>query len=405
MNPTSAHRLSRIIPKRNDIIKNHVKQWILCPKGELTWDFSRTPRYWRNCIRSCESCRTVFDVATIAERIAILEERTVTPNFWTGPDVETVSRELSHLQELQTAWSTLEKEYDELSFLEAMLRETDDPGFQREFESRTAALKETIEQRKLLLLLDGEYDAANAIVSVHAGSGGLDSQDWAEMLYRMYSRWAERNGFSLKIYDLQQDEEAGIKNATFLVEGTYAYGYLKAEKGVHRLVRISPFDAAKRRHTSFASVQAAPELPDSVEIEIRPEDLKVDTFRSSGAGGQYVNRTDSAVRITHLPTGIVVGCQNERSQHMNRQVAMNVLRARLFEKVLQERQSQLDQLQGEKKESSWGNQIRSYVLHPYTLVKDHRTSFETGNIQAVLDGDIGGFISAYLKWSKRNAGK
>jgi len=189
------------------------------------------------------------------------------------------------------------------------------------------------------------------------------------------------------------------------VEGTYAYGRLKAEKGVHRLVRISPFDAAKRRHTSFASVQAAPELPDSVEIEIRPEDLKVDTFRSSGAGGQYVNRTDSAVRITHLPTGIVVGCQNERSQHMNRQVAMNVLRARLFEKVLQERQNQLDQLQGEKKESSWGNQIRSYVLHPYTLVKDHRTSYETGNAQAVLDGDIGGFISAYLNWSKRNAGK
>ncbi len=335
----------------------------------------------------------------------MLEEQTSRPEFWSGSEVEAVSRELSHLKERFSTWTTLEREYEECCLLDSMLRESDDSEFQREFGTRTQALKDALEHQKLVLLLDGEFDATNAIVSIHAGSGGLDSQDWAEMLYRMYSRWGERNGYSLRIYDIQQDEEAGIKNATFLAEGTYAYGYLKAEKGVHRLVRISPFDAAKRRHTSFASVHVAPELPDSVEIEIRPEDLKVDTFRSSGAGGQYVNRTDSAVRITHLPTGIVVGCQNERSQHMNRQVAMKVLRARLFEKAMQERQSQLEQLQGEKKESSWGNQIRSYVLHPYTLVKDHRTGCETGNVQAVLDGDIGDFISAFLKWSRKNAGK
>ncbi len=282
-----------------------------------------------------------------------------------------------------------------------MLSEGEDDELQKEFDNRAAGLKKTMEKEQLLLLLSEEYDGNNAILTVHAGSGGHDSQDWAEMLLRLYLRWAEREDFKVKILEMLQDEEAGIKSATMLVEGEFAYGYLKSEKGVHRLVRISPFDAAKRRHTSFASVDVAPELPDDVDIEIRPEDIRLDTYRSSGAGGQHVNKTDSAVRITHIPTGIVVACQNERSQHMNRQVAMKVLRSRLFERAWEERQQELLDLQGEKKESTWGSQIRSYVLHPYTLAKDHRTGFEVGNIQGVLDGDIDGFIMSYLRWKRQ----
>lgn len=292
----------------------------------------------------------------------------------------------------------MDRTFQDLEILEEMLSDKEDEELQQEFSSLSEVLRRTIEKEQLLLLLSEEYDANSAILSIHAGSGGLDSQDWADMLLRMYLRWAEREGFRTKILDILQDEEAGIKSATVLMEGESAYGYLKSEKGVHRLVRISPFDSAKRRHTSFASVDASPDLPDDVEVEIRPEDLKMDTFRASGAGGQYVNRTDSAVRITHIPSGIVVACQNERSQHMNRQVAMQVLRSRLFEKAWQERQDELLAIQGEKKEITWGSQIRSYVLHPYTLVKDHRTGFETGNVQAVLDGDIGEFIMNYLRW-------
>jgi len=292
--------------------------------------------------------------------------------------------------------------FQDLTVLSDMLSETDDEELQDEFTATSAQFRKIIEKEQLLLLLSEEYDGNNAILSVHAGSGGLDSQDWAEMLLRLFLRWAEREDFKTKILEILQDEEAGIKSATVLVEGEFAYGYLKSEKGVHRLVRISPFDAARRRHTSFASVDVAPELPDDVEIEIRPEDLKMDTYRASGAGGQYVNRTDSAVRITHLPTGIIVACQNERSQHMNRQTAMQVLRSKLFERAWQERQQELLTIQGEKKEISWGSQIRSYVLHPYTLVKDHRTGHETGNVQAVLDGDIDEFIMNFLRWKKQN---
>ncbi len=291
--------------------------------------------------------------------------------------------------------------FSDLETLDEMLSEDDDDELQREFTQTADALRKFVDKEQMVLLLSEEYDSSNAILTVHAGSGGLDSQDWAEMLLRLYLRWSEREGFSAKVLDILQDEEAGIKSATVLVQGEYAYGYLKAEKGVHRLVRISPFDAAKRRHTSFASVDVAPELAEDVPVEIRPEDLKVDTFRASGAGGQYVNRTDSAVRITHIPTGIVVGCQNERSQHMNRQVAMQVLRSRLFEKATQERQQELLSIQGEKKEISWGSQIRSYVLHPYTIVKDHRTGFEVGNVHSVLDGDIDGFIMSFLRWKRQ----
>ena len=262
-----------------------------------------------------------------------------------------------------------------------------------------AALNRTrteIERQELQVMLGGEYDRLGAIVSIHPGAGGLEAQDWAEMLLRLYLRWAERHGYKTDLADLQPGEGGGIKSATFTVEGDYAYGYLKAEAGIHRLVRISPFDANARRHTSFASVFVFPAIDDKVEVTINPADLRVDTFRASGAGGQHVNKTDSAVRMTHIPTGIVVSCQNERSQHKNRAMAMKILRARLFELELRKKREQMEQFTKEKKEITWGSQIRSYVLQPYRMVKDHRTGVEMGNTDAVLDGDIDQFIEAYL---------
>jgi len=324
------------------------------------------------------------------------------PDFWKLEDAQSITRELANIKNRLEDLEDIRSEIEDLDALLEILEEESDTELQGEFEERAGKLEEKLEIEKLSLLLNQEHDDVNAIVTVHAGAGGLDSQDWAEILYRMYLRWAEKRGFRVKVLDLLQDEEAGIKSVTFLVQGLNAHGFLRSEMGVHRLVRISPFDTAKRRHTSFASVDVCPELPDDVEVEIRSEDLRVDTFRSSGAGGQHVNMTDSAVRITHIPTGIVVSCQNERSQHMNRQVAMQILRSRLYEKLLQERQEALDVIQGEKKEISWGSQIRSYVLHPYTLVKDHRTEHETGNVQGVLDGQIDDFILAYLKWNSHS---
>lgn len=360
------------------------------------------PQLWRNFGFCARICRTAFDLDSKKSHKEELEVLASTADFWNREDCLEVTRKISHFQSKIDTWEKVDKIYQELIVLEEMLSETDDVDLQREFNALSNELRKAVEKEQLLLLLSEEYDVNNAILTVHAGSGGLDSQDWAEMLLRLFLRWAEREEFKTKILDILQDEEAGIKSATILVEGDFAYGYLKSEKGVHRLVRISPFDAAKRRHTSFASVDVVPELPDDVEIEIRPEDLKMDTFRASGAGGQYVNRTDSAVRITHIPSGIIVGCQNERSQHMNRQVAMQILKSKLFEKAWQERQQELLTIQGEKKEISWGSQIRSYVLHPYTLVKDHRTGWEMGNVQAVLDGDIDGFIMSYLRWKQQN---
>lgn len=307
---------------------------------------------------------------------------------------------MARVQSSIETWNSVENEFDELILLEEILREQEDKELQSEFIRRTTDLRRLLEHQQLVLLLNEEYDRNNAILTVHAGSGGLDSQDWAEMLLRMYLRWGERENFKMKVIDVQSDDEAGIKSATVEVSGDFAHGYLKSEKGVHRLVRISPFDAAKRRHTSFSSVSVTPELPDDLDLDIRPEDLRIDTFRSGGAGGQHVNRTDSAVRITHIPTGIITSCQNERSQHMNKDVAMRVLRSKLYERATQEREKELASLVGDKKESSWGSQIRSYVLHPYTMVKDHRTGEEKGNVQAVLDGDINNFIMAWLRWRK-----
>jgi peptide chain release factor 2 len=261
-----------------------------------------------------------------------------------------------------------------------------------------------LEQLELQLKLSGEHDDKNALMEIHSGAGGTDSQDWADMLLRMYLRWAEKNGFEVELLDRQDGEEAGIKSATLAIRGEYAYGYIKSEMGVHRLVRISPFDANARRQTSFASVDVYPEIDDTIEVDIADKDLRIDTFRSSGAGGQHVNKTESAIRITHLPTGIVISCQNERSQHKNRATAMKVLRARLYDREVKKREEENARREGEKKRIEWGSQIRSYVLHPYRMVKDHRTGVEVGDADRVLDGDLGPFIEGFLRGQMDQAG-
>ena len=269
----------------------------------------------------------------------------------------------------------------------------------KEVLEETESLENNIEKLEISTLLSGKYDSNNAILTIHPGAGGTEAQDWAEMLYRMYTRWASQNGYDIKELDYLDGEEAGIKSVTFLVSGEYAYGYLKGEMGVHRLVRISPFDAGGRRHTSFASLEVLPEIAEDIEIDINPDDLRVDTYRSSGAGGQHINKTSSAIRITHIPTNIVVTCQSERSQIQNRETAMKMLKSKLLNLKEKENKEKIEDLKGVQMDIAWGSQIRSYVFCPYTLVKDHRTNYETGNVQAVMDGDLNGFIDSYLKWS------
>lgn len=297
---------------------------------------------------------------------------------------------MSNFDSIQTQW-------EDFDTLVELYEESPEQDLEEELKKELKSLEAKINKTKINTLFKGKYDSKNAIMSLHAGAGGTEAQDWAGMLLRMYTRWAESKGFNVKLLDFLSGEEAGVKSATLLVEGYNAYGHLKAERGVHRLVRISPFDSAKRRHTSFSSLDVVPEIDDDIEVEIDPEDLKIDTFRAGGAGGQHVNKTESAVRITHLPTGIVVSCQNERSQQSNRNTAMKILKAKLFDRYEQEQQEKLDKIRGVQQEIAWGSQIRSYVFHPYTLVKDHRTNTEIGNIQAVLDGDIDVFIKEYLK--------
>lgn len=296
--------------------------------------------------------------------------------------------------------NNLTRQADDLSTLFEMVLSENDESMEQEVRDAMKDLARKVDQLELTTLLSGEYDSSNAYLTVHPGAGGTESQDWVQMLMRMYLRWAERDGYKAEILDLLPGDEAGVKSVTIYIQGDLAFGYLKAEKGVHRLVRISPFDASGRRHTSFASVDVMPEIPDDVDIEIRPEDLKVDTYRSGGAGGQHVNKTESAIRITHVPSGIIVACQNERSQIQNRAVAMKMLRAKLAEKKRQEQEERLAEIRGEQREIAWGSQIRSYVFCPYTMVKDHRTECETGNINAVMDGEIDPFIEAYLRWRK-----
>jgi peptide chain release factor 2 len=292
------------------------------------------------------------------------------------------------------AFRALEKKVEDAEVCAELLREGEDVG--ADLKLAVAALQAALDDRELELMLRGEHDGSNAILTIHPGAGGTESQDWAEMLYRMYLRWAEEHGHRVEALDYQKGDEAGIKSATLLVKGKNAYGFLRAESGVHRLVRISPFDSSGRRHTSFASVYAYPELEDEIEVAIEEKDLRVDTYRSSGAGGQHVNVTDSAVRITHLPTGIVVSCQNERSQHRNRDMAMKILKSRLYDLETRRRDEKRQAEEGAKKDIDFGSQIRSYVLQPYTLVKDHRTGAERGDVQNVLDGDIDDFIKTYL---------
>ena len=305
--------------------------------------------------------------------------------------------ELSRLSEDVTAYDRLSQRVSDAEVLWELASSEADSQTGSEAEIEVISIEKDLDALEVTALLGGEFDDSPAILEVHAGEGGTDSQDWAEMLLRMYQRWAEQGRFKSQLVEVTPGEEAGIKSATLTIEGRHAYGLLSAERGVHRLVRISPFDAAKRRHTSFSSVDITPEVDEDVEVEINPEDLRVDTYRSSGAGGQHVNVTDSAVRITHLPSGIVVSCQNERSQMQNRAVAMRILKSRLLAKAVEEREAEMAALRGEKRDIGFGSQIRSYVLHPYQMVKDHRTSLETGNVQAVLDGDIDRFIEAELR--------
>ena len=293
----------------------------------------------------------------------------------------------------------LDSEVEELVVALELILEEPDADLQGELESQILAVSEKLNKFELEILLNGPYDANNAILELHPGAGGTESQDWGEMLYRMYTRYAERKGFKVEVLDYLDGEEAGIKSVTIKVKGLNAFGYLKAERGVHRLVRISPFDSGGRRHTSFCSCDVMPEFSGDIDIDIRTEDLKIDTYRASGAGGQHINTTDSAVRITHLPTNTIVTCQSQRSQIKNREAAMNMLKAKLYQRKLEEQEAELAKIRGEVKEIGWGSQIRSYVFHPYSLVKDHRTSYEVGNVQAVMDGELDGFIDAYLRYS------
>ena len=305
-------------------------------------------------------------------------------------------RERTGIQKIVEGWEKAFQEMDDLKVLAELGAEGEDEATLEEIRTLLPDLERAVAKMEFARMLSGEHDSNNAIVSINAGAGGTEAQDWAEMLMRMYLRFCEKKGFRTEITDYQPAEEAGIKSVTFIAEGDFAFGWLRSEKGIHRLVRISPFDANGKRHTSFSSVFIFPELSDDIEVEINEKDLRVDTFRSSGAGGQHVNKTDSAIRITHIPSGIIVSCQNERSQHKNRAVAMKQLKARLFELERQKKEEEAAVLTGEKKEIAWGSQIRSYVLHPYRLVKDHRTGHEVGNTDAVLDGDLEGFVEAYL---------
>lgn len=339
--------------------------------------------------------RSIFDLPAKEAELDGLQKESENPDLWNDPEnAQKLMKKISELREEVEGWRKLEKKIGDSK----ELAEMGDESFQAELENEVSAIESEIEKREFNTLLSGPYDAGNALLTINSGAGGTDSQDWAAMLERMYLRWVERRGFEAEILDFNEGEEAGIKSVTIGISGRYAYGYLRAEKGVHRLVRLSPFDANHRRHTSFAQVEVLPDISsEDTTIQIKPEDLRIDIFRSSGAGGQNVQKNATAVRLTHLPTGIVVTCQNERSQIQNRENALRVLRGRLLEIQHAEQDKQLAELRGEYTKTEFGSQIRSYVLHPYQMVKDHRTDYEVGNTQGVLDGDIDGFIEAFLR--------
>ncbi len=343
-----------------------------------------------------------FDLAGLRETQKNLDAQTQEAGFWGDRErAQKVMKDKKSIENKIEEYEKLAAEIEDVEVLISLAEEENDPDMAGEIKEAFQAASDNLEELRLKTLLDGEYDKNNAIISVHGGSGGTDAKDWAEMLFRMYIRWSERKGYKVRIMDYQEEKEGGINSATALVEGENAYGYLKNEKGVHRLVRISPYDSSGRRHTSFSSVDVMPEIDDDTTVEIDPDDLRIDTFRSSGAGGQHVNKTDSAIRITHIPTNIVVSCQNERSQHQNKDTAMKLLLSKLVELKEQEQKESLKELQGDYSQITWGSQIRSYVFHPYTMVKDHRTNAEVGNVAAVMDGDIDYFINEKLKQKER----
>ena len=333
------------------------------------------------------------------KRLSEIEEITAAPDFWNdAANSHHILKEQKAVKAKITAYDALYSLYEDAGTYLELAADADDGSLDEEIGETFRNLEKTVEKLRLETLLSGEYDMNNAILNFHAGAGGTEAQDWALMLYRMYTRFAEKHGYKVKVLDMLDGDEAGIKSASIMVEGANAYGYLKSETGIHRLVRVSPFDAAGKRHTSFASVEVMPDIDDdSNDIEIRDEDIKVEAHRASGAGGQHINKTDSAIRIIHIPTGIVVGCQNERSQKQNKEMALRMLKAKLVEIKEREHLEKIEDIKGDQKEIAWGSQIRSYVFMPYTLVKDHRTNYEMGNVNAVMDGDLDGFIDAYLK--------
>jgi peptide chain release factor 2 len=361
-------------------------------------EFEEYKQKLNNMRPALDDLGAALDLKGTQTELETLEQESAADGFWNDlTRSQKVLQRMKHLKAKCSSHAAMIQKWDDLLTLCEMALEEQDESLLPELTSGYTELSDALEQARLETLLSGEYDQNNAILSFHAGAGGTEAQDWAQMLFRMYTRWAERHGFQYKVLDYLDGDEAGMKSATVLIEGENAYGYLRSESGVHRLVRVSPFDSSGRRHTSFAALEVMPEIGDDVEVDIRPEDLKVDTYRSGGAGGQHVNKTESAIRITHLPTGVIVACQNERSQHQNREMAMRMLRSKLIEIKEREHLDKIDDIKGVQMKIEWGSQIRSYVFMPYTLAKDHRTGFESGNIAAVMDGEIDGFINAYLK--------
>lgn len=342
--------------------------------------------------------REALNIDGLTAEVAELEAESAKPDFWDDMEnSQKVMQKIGSLKSKIEGYNALKNEYDDALVMIELADEEGDESLIDDCTESVKQVEQKIETMTLSTLLSGEFDDNNAILTFHAGAGGTEAQDWAEMLFRMYNRWGERHGYKVSTLDYLEGDVAGIKSATILIEGENAYGYLHGEMGIHRLVRVSPFDSSGRRHTSFASVEVMPEIDDDVDVEIRDEDIKMDVYRASGAGGQKVNKTSSAVRLTHIPTGIVVSCQIERSQHQNREVAMRMLKSKLVEIKERENLEKIEDIKGDQKEIAWGSQIRSYVFMPYTMVKDHRTNFEMGNITAVMDGDLDGFINAYLK--------
>lgn len=345
-----------------------------------------------------ENLKEALAIDSLKAEVEVLEKESAAPDFWDDMEnSQKVMQKIGSLKAKVTGYESLKSDYEDALVMIELADEEGDLSLLDDCTSSVKDIETRVEDMTLSTLLSGEFDGKNALLTFHAGAGGTEAQDWAEMLFRMYNRWGERHGYKVSTLDYLDGDVAGIKSATILVEGENAYGYLKGEMGIHRLVRVSPFDSSGRRHTSFASVEVMPEIDDDVNVEIREEDIKMDVYRASGAGGQKVNKTSSAVRLTHIPTGIVVSCQIERSQHQNREVAMRMLKSKLVEIKERENLERIEDIKGDQKEIAWGSQIRSYVFMPYTLAKDHRTGFEMGNITAVMDGDIDGFINAYLK--------